>query len=372
MLERIEAFKAGKHRSIDGQVWEFSEADVAAIAAGYDPALQAAPIVLGHPKTDDPAWGWAKGLSVDGGVLVVEPEKVDPAFADGVEAGRYRYVSSSFYTPEDPRNPKPGAWYLRHVGFLGATPPAVKGLAPAFSEADEAGVVSFAAEPADARAVENLFRGLRDWIIEKDGIELADRILPSWFIDSLAVKDQNAFFAEGAETTAGAEAASSPETSPGAEEPSAAAAPGEDVLTAREAAVAEREAAADRREAAFSEGARTQARTDDAVFLDNLVMEGRLPPVHRDRLATIMARLGGDQTVAFAEADADPRAELREVLSTLGVSIAFGEVSAGDGFDVTSADAGAAIASKISEIVAAAKARGETISYSQAAAQVGR
>ncbi len=45
-----------------------------------------------------------------------------------VKAGRFKSRSASFYHPDNPNNPKPGVYYLRHVGFLGAQPPAVKGL----------------------------------------------------------------------------------------------------------------------------------------------------------------------------------------------------------------------------------------------------
>jgi len=50
MKSTIQVFKAGKHRAIDNREYAFSEADVAGIAAAYDPALHAAPYVLGHPR----------------------------------------------------------------------------------------------------------------------------------------------------------------------------------------------------------------------------------------------------------------------------------------------------------------------------------
>jgi hypothetical protein len=375
MLEQIQAFKAGKHRAIDGREYAFSEADVAAIAASYDPAVQAAPIVLGHPKTDDPAWGWVKGLSVQDGRLVAETEKVDPAFAEGVEAGRYRYVSAAFYAPSDARNPKPGSWYLRHVGFLGAQPPAVKGLEPAFAE-DSPDVIAFAdaGDAADGLWTRDALRGLRDWLIEKEGLEVADRVLPSWSIDNIW-REGRAVFAEGEASAPGSDTGSSPEDPPEGAAGAAGAdslSGGEDLLAARAAELDAREAEISAREAAFAETARVDARAEDATFLDGLVTAGRLPPVQRDRVAAIFARLGGDDTVAFAEPDADPRAELRELLGGLGVSIQFAEFSAGDGFDPSSAQAAPEIAAEINRRVAEARARGETLSYSQAAAQIGR
>lgn len=357
MLDRIEVFKAGKHRALNGQVYEFSEADVAGIAAAYDPALQSGPIVLGHPKTDDPAWGWVKGLTVENGRLVAETEKVDAAFAEGVEAGRYRYVSASFYPPQDPANPKPGAWYLRHVGFLGAQPPAVKGLHPAFSEEPGDGLVAFAA--VDGGLLRDLFRRFRDWLIEDRGLDVADQVLPSWYIDNIELEPTASF----------AESGSAPPVGAASETATVG-----DVITvgaAEDAAIAQRAAELDAREAelrqrevAFAEGQRQRARDEDGAFLDGLVEAGRLPPAHRERVAAIFARLDGDQTVAFAEADADPRAELRQLLEGLGTSIQFAEFAAGDGF-TGEVDAGA-LAARASDLVAAANARGETLSYADA------
>ena len=379
MLKPIEVFKAGKHRALNGKTYEFSAADVAQIASSYDPKVLAAPYVLGHPKTNDPAWAWAESLSVnDDGVLVASPEKVNADFAAGVESGAYRYVSASLYAPEDPANPKPGGWYLRHVGFLGATPPSVKGLAPAFSE-DPADLVEFAT--ADGYSVKELFRGLRDWIIADKGLDVADKVLPSWYIDSVVTDPAPVSYAEGEESVSGAESAAGGDTldaGAGADTISGDANLGaqfaerEATLLERENALVAREAEADARAADFAERARTAARTEDGSLLDELVTAGRLPPGHRNRVEVILARLGGDDTLDFAEAGADPRAEFRELLATLGTSIAFSEFSGGNGFDPASAEAAPQIAAEITRLVGEAAARGEHISYSQAALQLGR
>lgn len=132
-------FRAGTHRSIDGQTVVFSEAELAAIAAAYDARAHEAPVVVGHPRTDDPAMGWVSGLKAVGGELVADFRQLDPAFAEEVRAGRYKHVSAAFYAPQSPHNPRPGHYYLRHVGVLGAMPPAVKGLgALKFAEGDVA------------------------------------------------------------------------------------------------------------------------------------------------------------------------------------------------------------------------------------------
>ncbi len=124
----VHVFKAGSHTSAGGGAYTFGEADIKAIALAYNPAKHKAPIVIGHPTLDAPAWGWVDQLTAVGGDLFATESKVDPAFAEMRTAGRYEQRSIALYAPGDAGNPTPGAWYLRHVGYLGAMPPAVKGL----------------------------------------------------------------------------------------------------------------------------------------------------------------------------------------------------------------------------------------------------
>lgn len=143
-------FKAGTHRTVGGRAIVFSEEDLAATVAAYDPAVHEAPVVIGHPKTDDPALGWVSGLKCVGLRLEADFRQLDPAFAEAVEAGRYKHVSAAFYAPDSPRNPKPGVYYLRHVGALGAVPPSVKGLGPlTFAEDDTLFIAFGEDDPAD-------------------------------------------------------------------------------------------------------------------------------------------------------------------------------------------------------------------------------
>lgn len=137
-MRRIHIFRAGRQTAMSGVSIDFTEADMAATAAAYDPAKHEAPIVVGHPATDDPAHGWVRSLSASGADLFAEAHQVNPAFAELVQAGAYKKVSASFYPPQHPNNPTPGVYALRHVGYLGAQPPAVKGLKPTeFAEDDE-------------------------------------------------------------------------------------------------------------------------------------------------------------------------------------------------------------------------------------------
>ena len=149
-MKRVEIFKAGTHRAMDGTEATYTERDLRVAAAAYDPAIYKAPIVIGHPEADAPAYGWVEALEFAGGVLSAWVDQVEPTFAEAVAAGRYRNVSASFWRPDAPNSPKPGVLYLRHVGFLGAAAPAVKGLQVASFAGEASGALCFVGEAGPA------------------------------------------------------------------------------------------------------------------------------------------------------------------------------------------------------------------------------
>jgi hypothetical protein len=104
-------------------------ADLDGMARAYDPARYMAPVVIGHPENDHPAHGWVHSLRTDAAGLWADVE-ILPELAAKIAAGQYRAVSAALWPPGATGNPSPGSWSLRHAGFLGAVPPAVKGLAP--------------------------------------------------------------------------------------------------------------------------------------------------------------------------------------------------------------------------------------------------
>ncbi|WP_221800452.1 hypothetical protein [Oceanobacter mangrovi] len=133
----IHLFVPGQHTSMAGADLQFGEADLQASAAAYDPAKHEAPLVIGHPRHDAPAYGWVQALEFAEDGLTAIPHQINPDFAELHESGAFKKVSASFYHPNAKANPVPGVYYLRHVGFLGAQPPAIKGLRnPEFSEGE--------------------------------------------------------------------------------------------------------------------------------------------------------------------------------------------------------------------------------------------
>lgn len=188
-LPLMHVFRAGQQTTAAGAAIAFSEDDLVNCAKAYDPSVHEAPICVGHPKGDMPAYGWIKSVSASGGDLMAERHQVDPEFAEMARAGRFKKVSAAFYPPDSPNNPVPGVWYLRHVAFLGAQPPSVKGLRAVEFADNEAGVLHAAEIEFSDPAITNLselFGSLRDWFIDKFSLEDADRVLPKWQIESVS------------------------------------------------------------------------------------------------------------------------------------------------------------------------------------------
>ncbi len=121
----FQIFRAGTHVDSAGRTLTFGEDDIARTAASY--GVRAAPLCLGHPSNDRPSYGQVDRLLAIGGNLLAAAS-VNFDLADAVRAGRYKKLSASFYTPAAVGNPAPGMYYLKHVGFLGAAPPAIKDL----------------------------------------------------------------------------------------------------------------------------------------------------------------------------------------------------------------------------------------------------
>ena len=363
MDQPIEIFRTGRHTAMSGLTLQFSEADLAASAAAYDPALHEAPIVVGHPATDAPAYGWISGLAVAGDRLQAQPSGVDAAFAELVRQQRFKHVSASFYTPTAPGNPKPGVYYLRHVGFLGAQPPAVKGLKPVNFAAGTDGVVEFS-DAWTIGTIARLLRGLREWIIGREGQDAADRALPTWDLDALT---EQAAMERSEAIAAPAYAEPTPQQEPQVPDTTA---PAPDPGAAR---IAELQAEVDRlriQSAAFAEREAEARRADDAAFLERLTTEGRLLPATRPLAAGLLAALDGGEALAFAEGRQaeTPRLALRALLAAAPVAVHFGEIAPPGA--VLTRDDPQAIALAAQQLQDKERAAGRDISFAEAVDRV--
>lgn len=262
----IKIFRPGRFTAVDGQQVEFTEADLEQAAGAYDRASDPAPLVVGHPKLDHPAYGWVDKLTFEGGHLVALPADVEPTFADAVRARRFPKVSASFYPPDHPHNPKPGNFYLKHVGFLGAAAPGVKGL----------GMVSFAEDERDLLTIETSTE--TNMPPENDTVDFAER---------------------------------------------------EATLTRRETEIANRENAAAERERTAAATVRQALHASNVAFAEGLVASGRLAPAGKELLVGVMDELEATATVSFGETNGDmtPVAGFKKLFEGSQPLIQFGEAA---------------------------------------------
>lgn len=298
----VEIFRAGTHTDSKGVEFKASQADLDQIVANH--ALGRAPAVIGHPKSNGPAYAWTKDLRRDGDSLFAAFDDINPAFDDGVALGAYRNRSIRVI-----RDSKHGL-RLRHVGWLGAEPPAIDGLSPDAVDfsADEDGVESFDFTATDdvlgsvAWAMDSqaeLMRGLREWVIETNSVETADRVLPSYRIDSLVRAAQGARDAI--------------QRNPGAmfSQPTPA---GDDMTITQQQldeavakakkdgrADAEKDFSAQGQELAELRAQRKQERIDKVI--NDLLSKGKLLPAQKDGFADFMRGLAETASFEFSAAD---------------------------------------------------------------------
>jgi hypothetical protein len=302
-LKPVHVFKAGSHTSAGGGAYSFSDADIKAIALAYNPAKHKAPIVIGHPTLDAPAWGWVDKLTAVGGDLFATESKVDPAFAEMRTAGRYEQRSIALYAPGDAGNPTPGAWYLRHVGYLGAMPPAVKGLEQCTFADKGAATVAFA---------ESISISIE--IIEGDSEnETADATDATDITDPL-IPEKTSSQQENPMTM-------TPEQIKQLQDKAARADAAEAEVTALKAA------AVQTARAAFAE-----KRTAEATeFVATHIKRGVLQPAHKERVIALLAQ--EPAKVEFSEGgttvNTDAAQILRDVLTGAVAPVEFGEHAGG-------------------------------------------
>lgn len=211
----IEAGKLGRQVDGRGVVKEFTPEFFKEVSESYDPANFKAPAIISHDTKGVPddklhdnkelSYGAASWVKVVGDRLKIGFKKLSPKVKEYFDNGELLSVSPSFYPPSHHANPNPGKWSLRHCALLGATPPAIKGMAaPEFSEtgynpvehcldfsfpiklSESEGTLEFSIYSQSTRS---LLSNIRDWLIEKDGKEQAEKILPSEMISNMERED---------------------------------------------------------------------------------------------------------------------------------------------------------------------------------------
>ncbi len=368
----MDVCRTGTWRDAANREVTVTEADFDGLVSAYS-TQDPAPVVVGHPATDAPAYAWIDAVRRTGDRLQAKIRDVMPAFRDAVESGRYTGRSIAFTGNS-----------LKHLGFLGGRAPAVPGLAPTrFASSPETVVVLAEASltPQEgvrriAMSLARLVRGMRERIIASDGVEAADEALPGWEIDFLrSIADDLGDGTQFSQQSIGSEN-NNPETEDGVKDKNGKNKPlDEAALAARSAELDAREQRIASSEQANAKAARLAAAEQ---ALEPHVTAGRILPAEKAPLAALLASLpeGDNNTITFASSDGEvsekPLAVLEKFFVALPVRVNYHELSGGPmpAPAGTSVEDNEAIAAEARTLMSEASDRGETLTAVEAVDRV--
>jgi len=400
----VDAFKVGKFSDISGKEHSFSEKDLQDLNTGVQGQLKSGfkpAVVTGHPKVDSPREGSIVDSRIQGDILQVKVDEVNPDFAEDVKKGRWKYVSAAVYG-----DLKKG---IRHLGALGANPPAMKGMAELafgegmFAELDAGekpeNVIYFAQPfewdrlvPASVferliwriASLGELYRHQRDALIEDKGVEAADKQYPEYAVKNLEsiteiLKDEKQFpkvppvssddsqkpvpvtvtnFGEenNEETAGGNRSPKGPDEGNPAET---------ERLKLANAALEEKVA---KLESANATAENARAFAEFSEKLNGLTKDGRLLPAQRAPLESLFKAFKAipvDGEGMFGEGDdrVSPRVLLDDMLKAMPKVVAFGEnYPQGSASDFTPRE----FADGLNGFIAEQKSKGRELNFAEA------
>lgn len=298
----VEVFQGGLQTDSAGQssYWHSDRLDQ--IVQTYNPARHEAPLVIGHPEHDSPAWGWVEGVKREGNKLFVKFKNVADEFIDMAKRGLFTKRSVAFYPPDHPQNPHPGKWHLRHVGWLGAMPPAVKGLAN----------VSFGDVPGMNFEFSESNKSFKQ--TEESNMKTVEQLQAE--LDALTAKYNEAV---GKVTTLEADLKKFKD---------------EKAAGDNDAKFAEMKQAADTAKAEVAKLQKKLFEQEESAFCEKLVQEGKLTPAEKDyEVAELVSKRMSKQEVTFGETKTTNYDLHREKLSKRAPVVKFGDTGIGKGKD---------------------------------------
>jgi len=168
----VDVFKTGEHTDSNGNTRIWTEDDLKEIAKLYNEQnpeeKHLAPVVYGHPSSEDAALGWVEKLKVEGNVLKAKLVELSEQLIQSIKDGAYKFQSIALYPNK----------LLRHLGILGAVPPAVKGLKPLSEYFTDSQFLLFEFAEEDINDVEKIKAYIRQKYGEDDyQIMLKDLLL---------------------------------------------------------------------------------------------------------------------------------------------------------------------------------------------------
>ena len=407
-MNKIHFFRPGKHIANNGTEIVITAEQLKKSAEIYNAKLHEAPITIGHPVDNAPAYGWISGLEFneDDGNIYAVPSNVNSDFEGMVKNRSFPKVSASWYMPDAPTNPSPGNYYLRHLAFLGAAPPAIKGLKEIQFSDTETGIIDFGGIGLVddfvyvTTDIALFLDDFRDWILETSGAELADKLVPKWKIQNMRaaaprmqanidalidaevqrrVPNSMVDFSEDSNSMT-ANANTKPDVTD---------------IAAQQKAIADQQAAIDKQRAdmkaererqdkeyvEFKEQQRAKTRAALKGQVDELVKSGRVLAAKGPQLLAVLESFPDNATLEFGEGDSakkvSPKDWILDFIKEQPVQVEFQELTnpAVDDWDsvtnpLSNKNKVTDIAKKARAMVTEAEKAGESLSFSEAVNRV--
>lgn len=195
MSDWCEIFRAGTYKDSEGKEREYTEEDIDTIINNFNEDKNpSVPNVVGHPKLNAPAYGWVDKLKRSGKSMYAKFKQVPQEFKNAVNSGWFKNRSISLYPDLK----------LRHIGWLGAAAPKVKGMEEfQFSENETQTTIEFSdLTDFKFKTVSDVLDNLRDFLIGKYGLETANNVISRYQSDFLKrienkTPQETASFCEG-------------------------------------------------------------------------------------------------------------------------------------------------------------------------------
>ena len=289
LLDWFDVFRCGTHVDRFGREVTVTEDDIDRAISSYE--KDSAPIVVGHPALNSPAYGWIGAFRRVGDVVQAKASQVADEFADLVQRRLYKNRSLAF---------GPGLKF-RHVGFLGAQPPAVKGLKDIqFSDEEDYMTVEFS-ETANTPAAD------------------AETAAPP-------AADPNPSAAPAQPDAEAAQSGKDEEAEAETEKPHDQPA-GSDEMAALKTELEAAKAAAAKLQNELAQVKTKQRRAEFAEFTGALVKSGQLPQAQQTSVCDFMECLDSAGTYEFAEGAEPVLDRFKRLLNTLLTPVEFAEVA---------------------------------------------
>jgi hypothetical protein len=335
------------------------------------------PVVIGHPKEDSPAWGWISKNSI------VKEKNILSALADDSSfAAEFReWISKKLYkTVSVALRPD---WSIKHIGFLGAQPPAVTGLpAVEFSSSPNDIIIELSEGVLSAKQfglLSSLFSGIKNYFIEKEGEEKAEELIPSSSLEEMTKPaEETEQKEEAVPDDEKAEENSEEETPAGKEEeetdPSKKKKGAEKNLSERFIALQLELKAAQEETEKLKRAAK---RKEHLAFCESAEAAVKIKPAERNAILGLMEILDSAPALEFSEGDetisVNPLEAFKEIIKNQKPVVELSEIAARDkAVTVKKEGSPAEISKRAIEIKSDAEKLGESMNFAEAVTLAGK